>query len=877
MKNMIIKKALAALLTVALLLAFVPASVIPASALTYGDWEYTVSGDKATITGYTGTGVDVVIPDIIDVYPVVGIGEAVFKEKDITSVSFPDSLESIGTEAFYNCESLATVTFGNGLKTIGGGAFSETALTSLTFPDSLESIGKNAFNSCASLASLTLGSGLKSIGDAAFFNDTLIASSLNFSDSLESIGSTAFMNCLNLVSVTFGSSPSASKLKTIGNSAFYYAFNTSTIPAFSVTFPDALESIGYGAFCSCRALAGVFFGSKLKTIGGEAFSYTNVTSVTLPESLESIGNAAFSDCHSLASVTFGGKLKTIGSYAFEDTALTSVTLPESLESIREYAFNDCASFASVTLPFTGDEWTAKGGWDYYGVTDANNTELYAAALTFHEPVFTYDNVPDGVKITGCTNIDEFPDLVIPAKLGGKDVVEISEYAFYQPGITSVTFPYPLETIGKEAFVNCDLLVSVSVPFTKTEWIANGGWDYYGVTYANNPELYSAALTFVIPVPVFTYEDITGGVKITGCTNIDRIEKLVIPAEIDGKTVLEIGVQAFLAKNITSVTFPDSLESIGNYAFYNCDSLASVTFGSSQEAAKLKTIGTSAFAYCGALTSVALPDSLETANSEAFNKCTNLASVTIGSSQSAAKLKAVSNKMFSDTALTSVVLPDAVKNIGSYAFNNCASLASVTFGSGLEDITSYAFKGCAALTSVVFPDSLKSVGNRAFEECASLQSVTFGSSPAAAGTTRIGSYAFNECSALTSVAFPAALKKVGEGAFAASGLTTVSVPYTNKQWKKNGGWGYYGVTDANNTVLYNATLILVIPVPEFTYEDIEGGVRITGCTNIDVIDELVIPAEIDGKTVLEIGESAFEQETIDSVILPDTLLSIGAGA
>jgi len=125
----------------------------PAFALQSGDFTYEVSGDTITITGYTGTGGVVVIPDTIDGMPVVSIGDLAFLSIDyLTSVTIPDSVTTIGDGAFQDCTSLTSVTIGNSVTSIGGSAFYYcTNLTSVTIGNSVTSIGDSAFLGCASL------------------------------------------------------------------------------------------------------------------------------------------------------------------------------------------------------------------------------------------------------------------------------------------------------------------------------------------------------------------------------------------------------------------------------------------------------------------------------------------------------------------------------------------------------------------------------------------------------------------------------------------------------------------------------------------------------------------------------------------------------
>jgi len=138
---------------------------------TSGDYQYTLSNNQATITRYTGAGGAVSIPDTLNSYGVVSIGNNAFAYTDLTSVSIPTSVTSIGSYAFQSCFSLASVAIPNGVTSIGESVFVNCgSLTSVTIPNSLTSIGANAFYGCWGLGSVFLPSTLSSsqIGQAGF-------------------------------------------------------------------------------------------------------------------------------------------------------------------------------------------------------------------------------------------------------------------------------------------------------------------------------------------------------------------------------------------------------------------------------------------------------------------------------------------------------------------------------------------------------------------------------------------------------------------------------------------------------------------------------------------------------------------------------------
>ena len=256
---------------------------------------------------------------------------------------------------------------------------------------------------------------------------------------------------------------------------------------------------------------------------------------------------------------------------------------------------------------------------------------------------------------------------------------------------------------------------------------------------------------LVGASVFRYAAVSGGISVTGYTG--TAANVTIPGTIDGKKVLSVGEGAFRGKNITSVTLPASLTSLGRNCFYGCENLVSVDLGS---CSALKSIGEGAFAVCTSLTSVVIPDSVTRICDDAFFRCSVLKKVTFGSSVEEIGMYAFA---FCDK-LTSVSFPVSVKTVGIYAFARCVSLRSVAFGS-VKDIGNYAFS-FTDLTSVNIPASCKTIGTGAFHDCDSLSGVTLRE-----GLTGIGRIAFANCPKLKIATIPDSVTWIGDGAIGCS--------------------------------------------------------------------------------------------------------------
>ncbi len=167
--------------------------------------------------------------------------------------------------------------------------------------------------------------------------------------------------------------------------------------------------------------------------------------------------------------------------------------------------------------------------------------------------------------------------------------------------------------------------------------------------------------------------------------------------------------------IKNLVIENGVTSIGDWAFYECSALTSVTIPSS-----VTSIGIGAFEKCTALKSVTIPDSVTNIGSQAFNECSALTSVTIPSS-----VTIIDHSTFAFcTALTSVTIPDSVTSIDDSAFLSCTALKSVTIPSSVTSIGANAFYNCSALTSVTIPDSVTSFGKWAFHSCSALTEVNY---------------------------------------------------------------------------------------------------------------------------------------------------------
>ncbi|MGN0474754.1 MAG: leucine-rich repeat protein, partial [Acutalibacteraceae bacterium] len=231
-------------------------------------------------------------------------------------------------------------------------------------------------------------------------------------------------------------------------------------------------------------------------------------------------------------------------------------------------------------------------------------------------------------------------------------------------------------------------------------------------------------------------------------------------------------------NIKKVQIQGNVSSIGNYAFYDCDSLTDVVFLNSAE--YFNCIGDRAFSYCDNLANIStIPVNIEYIGIYAFCSCPNLTSINVDSNND--YYSSIDEVLFNKRATKLICcpagrtgaysIPNSVTSITASAFSGCSSLTSVTIPDSVTSIGNSAFSGCSSLTSVTIPDSVTSMGDWAFSSCSSLASVTIPDS-----VTSIESYAFCKCSSLMKVTIPDSVAYIGESAFSScSSLMKVTIP------------------------------------------------------------------------------------------------------
>ena len=537
----------------------------------------------------------------------------------LESMVIPDCVISIGYGAFGECGSLTSVVIGDSVTTIDESAFAWCdSLTSIEIPNSVTSIGEGAFSGCSSLTSIVIPDSVTSIGEGAFYYCRSLTS-IVIPDSVTSIGDWAFEDCESLQYNV------KDNLNYLGNETnpYLYLSGVTSQDITSANIDSSCKFIGSDAFSNCDTLTSIEIPDSVTSIGSEAFSNCDtLTSIEIPDSVTSIGDWAFSGCSSLTSIVIPDSVTSIGERAFENcSSLTSIVIPDSVTSIGERVFEDCESL----------QYNAKDGLNYLG--NETNPYLYLSGVISQD--ITSANIDSSCKFIGfdafyrCSNLTsvEIPD----------SVTSIGDYAFeYCSRLTSVEIPDSVTSIGSGAFSNCISLTSIEIPDSVT-LIGNYAFaNCYSLTSIEIPNSVTSIGSFAF---AFCYS----------LTNIEVDKNNANYKSIDGNLYSKDGktlIQYAIGKTQTTFEIPDSVTSIGSYAFEDCNSLTSIVIPDS-----VTSIGSSAFYGCDALTSVEIPDSVTSIGSSAFYGC---------------------------ESLTSIEIPDSVTSIGDWAFEYCYSLTSIKY-------------------------------------------------------------------------------------------------------------------------------------------------------------------------------------------------------
>ncbi len=671
---------------------------------------YAFYNDNETyyLIGYNGTKTDLTLPENIngnnyDIYQY-----AFYNNENITSVKMSDNITGIGDYAFCNCNKLQDVYINNietwcnidfsGLNNplyYGANLYlNNELLTNLVIPNTITTIKEYAFYKCYSLESITIPDSVTSIGDYAFYG------------------------CSSLTEINFN----ATAMEDLSSNNYVFA--------------DAGQG-GSGIT--------VNIGANVKKIP----DFLYCPSYQYPSHAPKIASVIFTENSACTTIGYGAFYKCV--------SLISVAIPDSVTSIDKNAFYGCSSLQDVYI-------SDIKAWCNIDFSDSNNPLYYGANLYLNNELVT--------------------NLVIPST-----VTEIKDYAFYNcDSLESITIPDSITSMGSYAFYNCMSLTEINFNATAMEDLSSENYVFFNVGQSGDGITINIGVN-VTKMPAYLFYD---------CTNLTEIN-FNATAVADLASENYVFYNAGNSKSGIMVNIGANVTKIPAYLFcpYGYDGSPKITTVAFAENSVCESIGCSAFSCCLSLISITIPNSVTSISDYAFNNCealteinfnatamTDLSSnnyvfthagrsgngITVNIGANVTKIPAylfspnyfrpskIKNVVFAQNsvcesigyyafgqcyALTSVTMPDCVTSIGDGAFYDCESLITITIGSGVTSIGNWAFYNCSSLTSITIPDSVTIIGNSAFDCCSSLTSITIPNS-----VTSIGSYAFASYSLLS---------------------------------------------------------------------------------------------------------------------------------
>ncbi len=758
------------------------------------------------LSSFAGTGLSVAAAPADEAEPVIEAQAeedtegAVLKEENTDNVVPEDASEKADQDIDVDEEIIETGTTTEGFE------------YELTSNGVMRITGYTGSNTVITIPSMIEGKGVTAIADKAFMDKTTLTS-VTIPEGITNIGNLAFKNCTGLTQVTINSTELADMNEYSHQDRNYYGhdyeysafYNAGDSSGMTVTFGEGVKRIPADLFATIRDKA-------------NSTEYCKVSKLVISSSVKEIRDYAFCYCWKLKEIEGGAGVESIGNYAFDGCGFKAYPSMKSVKTIGEYAFY-------------------------------NNPDMEEAVIG--------DSVTE-IKKGAFSECGSLKNLAV-----NEPVITIGDEAFFDDtSLKTVTLPSSLQLLGNIAFKNCTAINELTInakELADMNAYSHQDRNYYGHDYEysafyNAGDPLGMTVTFgegVKRIPA----DLFATIRDKGSsTEYCKVSKVVISSsvkeirdyafcycwklkEIEGGDGVEsIGNYAFDRCGFEAYPSMKSVETIGEYAFYNNpdmeeavigDSVIEIKKGAFSECGSLKnlavsepvaTIGDSAFSDDTSLKTVTLPSTLQLLGNLAFKNCTAIKDLTINAKELADMneyshqdrnyyghdyeysafynagdplgmtvtfgdgVKKIPADLFATIRdkgnsteyckVSKVVIASSVKEIRDYAFCYCWKLKEIEGGAGVESIGNYAFEGCG-FEAYPSMKSVETIGEYAFYLNSNMEEALIGDS-----VKEIKKFAFSECGSLKNLVVSVPVTTIGDSAFLNdTSLKTVTLPST----------------------------------------------------------------------------------------------------
>ena len=740
---------------------------IPAT-VAYKGREFNVTSIKGAFSGNDEL-TKVSLPNSI-----VSLGSSAFEGcSSLQSISGLDNITELGVACFANCVSLKSIDLPKGLKRIESQAFKGCVeLLAISIPNAVNSIGSEAFQDCSSLSSVKLPTAISSFSKGLFEGCSSLEV-LEIPNSTTTIEDNAFAGCIGITSIIL-----PNNLQQIGNGVFYNCIGLTQI---SIEPASSPLSVGYNKinnnartplFEDCP-VSNVIMGRNIESSSidrnyngvGCFSSNKSLTEVSIGVNVSSIEQGAFRNCSNLKYILIPRSVVSMGEWAFASSGLEKVTFEDGYDPLNlslcisswEYKTPKTFSNCNIEDVYLGRSLEVGSG--------SQNPGYGGSPLTFFSNTLKKIVIGDYVNNIDVllmynqkktSSLSHYPNLIV-AQFGVNlpQLPSMAENELLEKLSTSSTVPPTVNPFANSQYMD----LNVEVPEGSLNAYQEAPiWKNFWNLSQNE------SLLHCIEVDGILY-------KIISETSVEVIKKsteysgdMVIPSYIEYNEVkyevASIGEAFKGCTKLTSITVPQSIHSLSNNCFKDCSKLENIVFN-----CLIEEIPYAAFQNCTSLSKIQIPETIKYIRGYAFSGCSKLEEFTCPNS-----LEIIEESVFAKCTSLKAFSLNNVSIIGNSIFEGCNSLVSVDLNSMISVIPQSSFTGCSNLESVSPLNSVVRIESEAFKDCktlseASLPNIIF-----------ILDNAFQNCSGIEHIALGEGLEIIGKGAFSyCSKLESLIIP------------------------------------------------------------------------------------------------------